>query len=847
MWVIVALALYFAGPVAAQVRVFMAVDGSEGTAATTGPTSLAMPAGSTTTVSVWLDDDSPSQPLNSYQVILDWVADGGCFSQGTVRYDDDGSLGGGSVVIDAVRSDFVFNGLGIGGPVYNETAPPPTAFSGFGFIGSRAGINDGVNASTGPRYLGAFDLVASAQACGSFELKFIPLGGVPAGGSSFAQPGGGQAYDIDEYQNLVVVIGGSDPEDLDDCNANGVFDGCDIAQGVSADVDANGVPDECITTTSTGDWSADIWGLGGPNPYPDDSSGEADLHVTLDGADITLDLSVDIDSLRLINGAILRLNDTVTSTDLTIDGNGVVEQSVVEVDSDHIITLGGTLHLRDSGVFRPVGGHVIPLSASLQAGGIVIDEGTLGGALELVSQMTAHSLGLLHCDGLTKAAGGSGAPPVVSVVDDAVLRAETWVIDRTVAGEVSSSVAVELSRALTVHTTEGVDFDWVSGDLTFDPLGAGPAPMAIEAAGVDRGPTGDGFLSNHAVNTLEVLDGSHVTFADQFDNDGFGQVAFTEALYVDTLILRSGSVITLVDAHIYYRTLVLEAAIVDPASTGSLIKLCSAAPCCDTDSNFIRDDACQWCVCADDICTPQSTEFADLGGGFGLCPPDEFVNIHDRTHVLTCFDLTNPCDSINIDAGGQFGNCQPDGFCNLHDVNHVVSTFAGTSTCGCGPTPQFPSAPPAESAGIVLAGPRSTRPGGRFDVIASLDRSLVDLQSYQLAIDATGGRAGHLRVVNVRLPDYGVLAAAADLFEAYNIPFGAMMAGLSMGGVQAPAGAELAIFTFEASPDATGVFVIDEGHTHAGYRSALVGSNQAEIDLHRAKPLLVTVSPGRQR
>lgn len=35
------------------------------------------------------------------------------------------------------------------------------------------------------------------------------------------------------------------PEDWNDCNRNGVEDAVDIAYGTSADLDRNGVPDEC--------------------------------------------------------------------------------------------------------------------------------------------------------------------------------------------------------------------------------------------------------------------------------------------------------------------------------------------------------------------------------------------------------------------------------------------------------------------------------------------------------------------------------------------------------------------------------------------------------------------------
>lgn len=40
------------------------------------------------------------------------------------------------------------------------------------------------------------------------------------------------------------------PEDWNDCNQNGVEDAVDIAYGTSADLDRNGVPDECQNLAS---------------------------------------------------------------------------------------------------------------------------------------------------------------------------------------------------------------------------------------------------------------------------------------------------------------------------------------------------------------------------------------------------------------------------------------------------------------------------------------------------------------------------------------------------------------------------------------------------------------------
>jgi hypothetical protein len=48
------------------------------------------------------------------------------------------------------------------------------------------------------------------------------------------------------------------PPTIHDCNGNGVLDACDIASGVSEDINDNGYPDECETSDFDGDGVADI-------------------------------------------------------------------------------------------------------------------------------------------------------------------------------------------------------------------------------------------------------------------------------------------------------------------------------------------------------------------------------------------------------------------------------------------------------------------------------------------------------------------------------------------------------------------------------------------------------------
>jgi len=53
-----------------------------------------------------------------------------------------------------------------------------------------------------------------------------------------------------------------------DCNANGILDSCDIASGFSQDADGNGIPDECEVFVVVGDLNCDgSVGFGDINPF----------------------------------------------------------------------------------------------------------------------------------------------------------------------------------------------------------------------------------------------------------------------------------------------------------------------------------------------------------------------------------------------------------------------------------------------------------------------------------------------------------------------------------------------------------------------------------------------------
>ena len=147
------------------------------------------------------------------------------------------------------------------------------------------------------------------------------------------------------------------------------------------------------------------------------------------------------------------------------------------------------------------------------------------------------------------------------------------------------------------------------------------------------------------------------------------------------------------------------------------------------------------------------TQFADMGGAFGACPPDGFANIHDKNHALQCFSGTNPCDPINIDSGGAFGACPPDGFCNIHDANHALSAFAQTSTCTCpaGPAPEFEPQVVDKARLLAVTRRRAISPGSTVKAHFFVDGSLRHLRSYQLEAIVTGGESGELKLIDIEV------------------------------------------------------------------------------------------------
>jgi hypothetical protein len=309
--------------------------------------------------------------------------------------------------------------------------------------------------------------------------------------------------------------------------------------------------------------------------------------------------------------------------------------------------------------------------------------------------------------------------------------------------------------------------------------------------------------------------------------------------------------------------------------------------CSDVNDDGIRDDNCVWWSCELGGCSGIDVVFSDIGGQFGACPPDGAADGNDRFHALNCFsDINtlgaapylceeNPPVAFNVDAGGQFGQCCPDGVCDGNDAFHALNAFAGVSPCECprnfvcpcpvptdppqnpvlcpdGPSPGLPP----DSAGTrvvgtaeirLSAGRRAVRPGGLIEVVALVENSLADLRGYQLHVAAVGGKRGHLELVDVAVEQRGdhVFAGHGD-WRAFNVHTAQMVAGLDSAGLATRPGAYLATFTFRASADASGTFVVDLLHdaSDSGQRTFLFPTPVgAKIAVGATTPARVTVQP----
>jgi hypothetical protein len=274
----------------------------------------------------------------------------------------------------------------------------------------------------------------------------------------------------------------------------------------------------------------------------------------------------------------------------------------------------------------------------------------------------------------------------------------------------------------------------------------------------------------------------------------------------------------------------------------------TANECCDIDpADGIRDDGCKFCRCGSASCLIADIIFADMGGAFGECHIDGFVNVHDRNHVLSCFEGTSTCEALNIDPGGAFGDCSPDGFCNIHDANHALAAFAGTSSCSCpaGPAPYIPPAAVDRTTLRLVPSARLVHPGDVLDLRVFTDGPIAALRSYQLGMVVSGGQTGQATIESIAIESRrdGALVQARDVFTAVNVARGQVLAGLeSATAPRVSRHAYLATYRIRFSDDASGAFVFDleiGGHG----QTVMIAPVDGVIDIDTVHAATVGVMP----
>jgi hypothetical protein len=139
-------------------------------------------------------------------------------------------------------------------------------------------------------------------------------------------------------------------------------------------------------------------------------------------------------------------------------------------------------------------------------------------------------------------------------------------------------------------------------------------------------------------------------------------------------------------------------------------------------------------------------------------------------------------------------------------------------------------------------------PGSQVEVRVFIEGPVDALLSYQLQTTVSGGKSGALELVDITIDTRkdSAFVDHDDAFSSFNTNSGQMLSGLGTNeGIAVKGEAYLATFTYEASKDAHGKFLIDLV-THDDGLTYLVAPNNGEIQITRTDPAVVTVSKRQQ-
>jgi hypothetical protein len=570
-----------------------------------------------------------------------------------------------------------------------------------------------------------------------------------------------------------------------DCNFNGIPDSLDVAYGSSPDVNGDFLPDECDCNLNGRLDAIDL---------ADGTSSDCNANTHPDECDISFGISMDCNT-----------NIIPDECELDTDGDSLIDACDPDIDNDG----------------RPNSGDVDPFDPSVCGDS---DSDT--------------------CDDCTVGLDGFGPLPDHDALNDGPDLDGDGLCDLGDSDDDNDGVA------------DAADTDPANPDICEDTDADGCDDCSVGTD--DFGPASDA----DALNDGADLDGDGLCDATDADLDNDGVLNGSDTDPLDPTVCEDIDADTCDDCSVGTDGFGPLAdndpfndgpdsnsdGICDAVSTG-----CpggSAAECGDiSPTDGVRDSACEWYSCAPTpTCNIIPTIFADMGGAFGACPPDGFCNIHDKNHALNCFAGTSGCDSLNVDAGGAFGACTPDGFCNIHDANHALTCFAGTNTCTCGPAPQGPAGEIVDETTLdVVASTALASADDRVAVRVFIADALANLQAYQLELEVSGGRRGHLHLEAIVIEGRrdAVFSAQAGTFDASNVTTAQVLRGLEFGGVTTPADGYLATFYYRPSADAAGTFVIDVSHSDESAHTYLVSDFKDAVEITGTTPATIIVGPDK--
>jgi hypothetical protein len=189
-----------------EVRVFMSVESALDAVPTSGATNLVMAPGETRRVHAWLQDDSaPGDLLRGYQLSFPYTATALDGASGSVSYVDidPGEGGGDSLQFDTGHPSWVFPGAGCSASGAENSSLNLVAT----ICLDNFPLADPATVD-GPQYLAEFDLEASADASGEFELAFVRAPSMPPRPfTDLFSDDPTVEFVVDEYQPLRICVG----------------------------------------------------------------------------------------------------------------------------------------------------------------------------------------------------------------------------------------------------------------------------------------------------------------------------------------------------------------------------------------------------------------------------------------------------------------------------------------------------------------------------------------------------------------------------------------------------------------------------------------------------------------